>query len=97
MRGSRNRAIQNGWFIVENPMKMDDNWGYPYLWNPHEPPNVYQLLHPLILAMAWHSTAASRGSPGSPCPVDVGAATAAPAVSPAVTADKKHDNGKSLR
>ena len=20
---------QNGWFRMEDPMKMDDNWGYP--------------------------------------------------------------------
>ena len=21
---------QNGWFTMENPIKMDDFWGYPY-------------------------------------------------------------------
>ena len=24
----------NGWFIRENPIKMDDDWGYPYLRKP---------------------------------------------------------------
>ena len=25
---------QNGWFIREHPIKMDDNWGYPYFRKP---------------------------------------------------------------
>ena len=25
---------QNGWFIRENPRKMDDDWGYPYFPKP---------------------------------------------------------------
>ena len=25
---------ENGWFIRENPMKMDDDWGYPYFRKP---------------------------------------------------------------
>ena len=25
---------QNGWFIRENPTKMDDDWGYPHLRKP---------------------------------------------------------------
>ena len=27
----------NGWFIRDNPTKMDDDWGYPYF---RTPPNV---------------------------------------------------------
>ena len=25
----------NRWFKRANPIKMDDDWGYPYFWNPH--------------------------------------------------------------
>ena len=29
---------QNGWFIMDNPAKMDDDWGYPHF---RKPPYVY--------------------------------------------------------
>ena len=29
-------STQNGWFVVEHPIKMDDDWGYPHdFGNPH--------------------------------------------------------------
>ena len=27
-------VLPNGWFMMENPTKMDENWGYPHLWKP---------------------------------------------------------------
>ena len=28
-----------GWFIRGNPSQMDDDWGYPHVWKPHETPS----------------------------------------------------------
>ena len=27
-------VLQTGWFLRENPIKMNENWGYPYFRKP---------------------------------------------------------------
>ena len=27
-------VLQKLWFIRENPIEMDDDWGYPHVWTP---------------------------------------------------------------
>ena len=36
MEVSINDGTQNGWFIVENPTKMDHDWGYPPISENHQ-------------------------------------------------------------
>ena len=33
-RAFTGRRGEHGWFIMENPMKVDDNWGYFYFRKP---------------------------------------------------------------
>ena len=33
---------KNAWFTVENPIQMDDNWGYPYFRKPPHIDRYYQ-------------------------------------------------------
>ena len=52
---------QNGWFIRENPIKMDDDWGYPYFRKPRYinwsfdvssvPGFILKRLHPQVSLM----------------------------------------------
>ena len=37
LRVSKNGGIPNGLFIRENPIQMDENWGYPYFRQPPNP------------------------------------------------------------
>ena len=33
---------KNRWFLMENPMKLDDDWGYPYFRKPPSLPMNFQ-------------------------------------------------------
>ena len=43
--GSIDGGIQNGWSIVENPIKMDDDWGYPIFSGNHHFTNLRRVWH----------------------------------------------------
>ena len=43
---------QNGWFTMENSIKVDDDWGYPYFRKP--PYGLLMLVeHPLLEVATW--------------------------------------------
>ena len=42
-----------GWFIRENPIKMDEDWGYPHFRKP--PYGCDMLLSPLSMFVCWES------------------------------------------
>ena len=52
---------QNGWFIVENSIQMDDDWGYPHFRKPPyvESGNPTNCMDLISLDNQWSSHASS--------------------------------------
>ena len=48
---------QNGWFILENPIKMDDDWGYP----PRQETSISKDRFPQLLLQRFALLPESRG------------------------------------
>ena len=47
-------VAQNGWFIVEHRIKMDDDWGYPYFRTPpYRWHDGNRMLEMFLLQFGW--------------------------------------------